>query len=139
MDFDKCAKAKIVNTFIREIILQNKIKPLLVEPIVYDLEAGLAGQVDLVGETEKGRFIFDYKTNESMKKKNFFQKMKPPFSFLDDCNFNHYKIQLNTYRQLLKKRGVDVKGMYVIYFDYFEYKFMKIKNIDVLEKIKKKL
>ena len=136
LNFEKYAKAQIVNKFIREIVLTKKIKPVLVEPIAYDLERGLAGQVDLVGDTSKGRFIFDYKTNEEIKRKNFFQRMKKPFEYLDDCNFNHYALQLNIYRELLKNQGVKVDGMYLIHFDFFEFKFLKIKEIDVKGKLK---
>lgn len=119
------AKTGVAKKFIKEVIETGKIKPILVEPIVYDLDLKIAGQIDLVGETDKGRFIFDYKTNEKLREFNHFAQMKPPFRELSDCNFNHYQIQLNAYRELL---NMDLAGMFIIHFDFFEYKFKKVKE-----------
>ena len=137
LDFQKYGKAKIIQKFIDEILSTGKIKPLMIEPIVYSLEHGVAGQVDLVGETDKGKFVFDWKTNEEMKTSNFYSKMKPPFQDLDDCNFNHYQVQLNTYRELLQRDGIKIDGMFVVWFDFFEWHFMKVKEFEVLKYISK--
>jgi ATP-dependent exoDNAse (exonuclease V) beta subunit len=133
LDFNKYAKAKIVQRFIKEVLEAGKIEPVLVEPIAYSLEHGIAGQVDLVGKTSKGIFVFDWKTNEEMKTSNFYQQMKIPFRDLDDCNFNHYQIQLNTYRELLQRSGQHIDGMFVVWFDFFEWHFMKVKEFEVLK------
>jgi len=135
LDSKLYAKSSIANQFTREVILTKKIEPILIEPILYDVDLGIAGQMDLFGKTSKGNFVFDYKTNEELKMKNFYSNMNRPFEKMDDCNWNHYQIQLNTYRELLEKTGQKVDGMYVIYFDYFEYKFMKVNKFDVLNSI----
>ena len=137
LDFNKYAKAKIVSKFIAEVLDAGKITPVMVEPIAYSVEHGIAGQVDLVGKTSKGQFVFDWKTNEELKRKNFYQKMKIPFRHLDDCNFNHYQIQLNTYRELLQLDGVQIDGMFIVWFDFFEYHFIKVTEFDVLKHVSK--
>ena len=41
--------------------------------------------------------------------------MQEPFQSLDDCQGNHYKVQLNGYAYLLEKYyGLKVVGMYVV-------------------------
>ena len=132
LDVNKYAKSSIANKLIEEVFKTKKIEPILIEPILYDLELGIAGQMDLFGKTSKGNFVFDYKTNETLKTKNFFQKMNFPFHTMDDCNFNHYQVQLNTYRELLEQTGEHVDGCFIIYLDYFEYKFIKVQKFDVL-------
>lgn len=50
--------------------------------------------------------VHDYKSNKELKRESFkHKKMKAPFNDLDDCNFNHYQVQLNTYQWLLKSWG----------------------------------
>lgn len=38
------------------------LQPLYVEQIVYDIEEGIAGTIDLIAETSSGRQIYDWKT-----------------------------------------------------------------------------
>ena len=46
---------------------------------------------------------------------NSFQSMLPPFSHLDDCAGNHYRLQLNCYKFILEKYyGFFVVDMYVV-------------------------
>ena len=73
------------------------------EHMVYLKSAGICGQSDLV-EVVNGRVnIIDYKTNKEIKMESFknwegiSEKMLHPISSLDDCNFNHYALQLSIY------------------------------------------
>jgi hypothetical protein len=83
----------------------QKIIPLKTEYIVYDLEYGLSGMVDLIVFNKKTQKIeiWDYKTSRAIKKENRFQKMKTPIMDLDDCEFTHYGLQLNIYKHIIEK------------------------------------
>ncbi len=81
------------------------------EHFVYLKSAGICGQSDLV-EVAKGEVnITDYKTNKEIKKESYVnwegvsQKMLPPVSHLDDCNFWHYALQLSTYMYIILKHN----------------------------------
>jgi ATP-dependent exoDNAse (exonuclease V) beta subunit len=84
-------------------------KPYRLEWCVYDEKfrnnKGLCGSIDCVLSDDKGRLmIFDWKRSKEIKIKNNFGKMKYPFENLDDTNLNHYKLQLNIYRHILKNK-----------------------------------
>jgi hypothetical protein len=81
------------------------------EHMVYLRSAGICGQSDLV-EVVKGEVhITDYKTNKEIKVEGFTnwegvtQKMAPPVSHLDDCNLNHYALQLSMYMFIILKHN----------------------------------
>jgi hypothetical protein len=85
------------------------------EHFVYLKSAGICGQSDLV-EVAKGEVnITDYKTNKEIKKESYVnwegvsQKMLPPVSHLDDCNFWHYALQLSTYMYIILKHNPRLK------------------------------
>lgn len=91
--------------------LEDGIYP---EHIVYLESIGLCGQADLV-EVVNGKInITDFKTNKEIKKTSFVKngvskKMKAPLSHLDDCNFNHYSLQLSLYAYMIKKHNPKLK------------------------------
>jgi hypothetical protein len=81
------------------------------EHLVYLKSAGLCGQSDLV-EVVNGKVnITDYKTNKEIKIESFTnweglkQKMSHPVAHLDDCNFNHYSLQLSLYMYMILKHN----------------------------------
>jgi hypothetical protein len=81
------------------------------EHMVYLKSAGLCGQSDLV-EVVNGRVnIIDYKTNKEIKTESFknwegmTEKMLDPVHHLDDCNFNHYALQLSVYMYIILKHN----------------------------------
>jgi len=59
--------------------------------------------------------IIDYKTNKEIKEKGFTNwegitsKMYNPVSHLDDCNLNHYNLQLSLYAYIIKKHNPKLK------------------------------
>lgn len=92
-----------------------------------DGDLRLAGQVDLIVKQGNEITIIDYKTNEKIKQKSGFDtatrktiKMKAPLGHLDDCNFNHYTLQLSTYAWMLQKINPDfvIKDLILIHFDH---------------------
>ena len=90
----------------------QKLEPgVYPEHMVYLKSAGLCGQSDLV-EVVNGRVnIIDYKTNKEIKTESFknwegmTEKMLDPVSHLDDCNFNHYALQLSVYMYIILKHN----------------------------------
>lgn len=85
------------------------------EHLVYLKSAGLCGQADLVEVVNGYINITDYKTNKEIKSKGFTnwegitKKMFKPLSHLDDCNLNHYNLQLSIYAYIIKKHNPKLK------------------------------
>jgi hypothetical protein len=97
------------------------------EHMVYLKSAGICGQSDLV-EVVNGKVnIIDYKTNKEIKTEAFTnwegvsEKMLDPVSHLDDCNFNHYALQLSIYMYVILKHNPKLKpGRIFIHHITFE-------------------
>ena len=97
------------------------------EHMVYLKSAGICGQSDLV-EVVNGKVnIIDYKTNKEIKKESFVnwegasEKMLDPVNHLDDCNFNHYALQLSIYMYIILKHNPKLKpGRIFIHHITFE-------------------
>ncbi len=97
------------------------------EHMVYLKSAGICGQSDLV-EVVNGKInIIDYKTNKEIKTESFVNwegmsdKLMFPIDSLDDCNFNHYAIQLSIYMYIMLKHNPKLKpGRMFIHHVTFE-------------------
>lgn len=87
-----------------------RIKPIEAEKPVCEPSIGIAGTVDLICRSMTDYCyslptILDWKTNKTIDMHNDYgDTMLPPLSHLDDCNFNHYSLQLNLYRFILARR-----------------------------------
>lgn len=97
------------------------------EHMVYLKSAGLCGQSDLVEVVDGHVHITDYKTNKEIKAEGFTNwegivtKMMPPVSHLDDCNLNHYTLQLSLYLYIILKHNPRLKpGNLTIHHILFE-------------------
>lgn len=97
------------------------------EHMVYLRSAGICGQSDLVEIVNDTVNILDYKTNKEIKTESFknwegvSQKMMPPLSHMDDCNFNHYNLQLSIYMYIILKHNPNLKpGKLVLHHIQFE-------------------
>jgi hypothetical protein len=97
------------------------------EHMVYLKSLGICGQSDLV-EVINGRVnIVDYKTNKEIKTESYkdwegvSEKMLSPVSTLDDCNFNHYCLQLSIYMYMILKHNPKLQpGKMFIHHVLFE-------------------
>ena len=89
------------------------------EQIVYSLEDGIAGTVDIVEVKDDNSItIWDAKTNKALKKFSPWKKrMLFPVSHLYECNFNAYQLQLNFYAHLLEGKGFWVDDMKILYIN----------------------
>jgi hypothetical protein len=97
------------------------------EHMVYLRSAGLCGQSDLVEVIDGNVHITDYKTNKEIKSEGFTNwqgittKMMPPLHHLDDCNLNHYALQLSLYMYIILKHNPRLKpGILTIHHILFE-------------------
>ena len=112
---------------IRHAPLQKLDPGVYPEHMVYLKSTGICGQSDLV-EVVNGKVnIIDYKTNKEIKTEAFTnwegitEKMLDPISHLDDCNFNHYALQLSIYMYIILKHNPKLKpGRIFIHHIAFE-------------------
>ena len=94
---------------------QSLVSGIYPEHMVYLKSAGLCGQADRVEVLQDTINLFDYKTNKEIKTEGFTNwegitnKMEGPCSHLDDCNFNHYALQLSTYMYIMLKHNHNLK------------------------------
>ena len=87
----------------------------------------IAGQIDLLAINGYDVYIIDHKTNKEIKTKGGFNtqtksssKMLYPLNDLDDCNFNHYQLQLSTYAWMIQKLNpkYNIKGLILNHYDH---------------------
>jgi ATP-dependent exoDNAse (exonuclease V) beta subunit len=106
----------------------QKLEPgVYPEHMVYLKSLGICGQSDLV-EVINGRVnIVDYKTNKEIKTESYkdwegiSEKLLSPVSNLDDCNFNHYALQLSIYMYMILKHNPKLQpGKMFIHHVLFE-------------------
>jgi hypothetical protein len=86
------------------------------EHFVYMKSIGVCGQADLVEVVDGTIHITDYKTNKEIKESSYVnwegisQKMNFPVSHMDDCNLNHYNLQLSLYMYMMLKHNPKLRA-----------------------------
>lgn len=107
--------------------IQRLTEGIYPEHLIYLKSAGICGQSDRVEVIKDIVDIIDYKTNKEIKKESFkswegiSQKMTGPCAHLDDCNFNHYALQLSTYMYMILKHNPRYKaGKMMLHHVIFE-------------------
>lgn len=103
------------------------------EVIVYSKELGIAGTIDvLVYNSEQDMYhLVDWKTNKRIDKKSFRKKrgLLSSSRHLEDCNFNHYSLQLTFYRYILERfYGLEIGSQTL--FHLKENNQYEIHNVD---------
>ena len=87
----------------------------------------IAGQIDCLVKNGNDIFLIDHKTNKKIDLKGGFNtqtkssaKMLYPLNTFDDCNFNHYQLQLSTYAWMLQKINPDfvIKDLILNHYDH---------------------
>lgn len=110
------------------------------ELILWNDAAKIAGQSDMVYietiDDKRVAYINDYKTNKKIDTYNPFKhKMLAPLNHLDECNFNHYRLQLSTYAWMLEEAGFKIQGLQISHlntpyvFKYLREEVVKLMNI----------
>lgn len=97
------------------------------EHMVYLKSVGICGQSDLVEVADGKVYILDYKSNKKIDTEAFkswdgiSKKMLAPLQHLDDCNLNHYNLQLSIYMYIILKHNPKLKpGGLTIHHVIFE-------------------
>lgn len=110
-------------------VLTDGIYP---EHFIYLASAGVAGQSDRVTVSGGVVDILDYKTNKEIKTEGFknyegiTQKMLFPLNHLDDCNLNHYTLQLSLYMYIILRHNPRLSaGKLTLQHVVFEEEFDK--------------
>jgi len=99
------------------------------EVIIYSEELKLAGTIDLIiFNKEKNHIsIIDWKTNKKINKKSFNSNQKGlkfPLNNMDDCNFNHYNLQLSMYQYILESYyNVTVNGLFLVHLNEQDFNY----------------
>jgi len=85
------------------------------EHMLYLKSAAICGQADRVEVLQDTIDLYDYKTNKEIITKGYTnwegitKKMLGPCAHLDDCNFNHYALQLSVYMYIMLKHNHNFK------------------------------
>ena len=106
--------------------------PVYAECIVADDKVEVAGQVDrpfLVGENTLD--IYDYKFIRELKMYNPFEK---GIDNLDNCSWNHYMLQLNSYRAIIEKNTkYKVRNLKLVHLTEEDYKIYDVPKYNMYD------
>lgn len=79
------------------------LTPYRTEWMIYDEVAKVSGSIDFVLSTKQGDLVLvDWKRSKEIKTANRYEHGYGPLDQLDNCNYNHYLLQLNVYRHMLE-------------------------------------
>lgn len=110
------------NSYYLNEVLNMKENICLLEGLLVDHDAKLAGQEDVIfmkylGAKQYGAYNLDYKTDDEIDYKPFFnngyQTMKNIMNPFFDCSYYHYSMKQSIYAIMLEKSGVKVFGNYL--------------------------
>jgi hypothetical protein len=116
----------IFNQGVKQAPVQKLVEGIYPEHFVYLKSAGLCGQSDRVEVVTNLVDVIDYKTNKEIKKHSFRnwdgpQMMTGPVAHLEDCNYNHYSLQLSIYLYIILKHNPAYKpGKLILHHIIFE-------------------
>jgi len=117
--------------------IYGNLIPVKSELVVGDIEYDLAGMVDQLFFSPKhdSLLLFDWKTNKAMNRSNKYgEKMLAPFEELDDCNYNHYSLQLAIYKHLIEKNtSLKIPKCFIVWFGSKEKPYEIIETLKIDE------
>lgn len=97
--------------------IKDQYKIYRTEWSIYVEEFKIAGQLDaLFVHKDTGEFLLcDWKRSKEIKMNNKFEKGLGCLAHLDNCNYNHYSIQLNIYKYILENYyGLKISKMMLV-------------------------
>lgn len=97
----------------------KELTPYRTEWTLWDEESRICGSVDMIFIEDDGTLkVYDWKRSKEIKKNNRFQSGKHhSVRKLDDCNYEHYSLQLNLYKYLIERRyGFKVSELAIVVF-----------------------
>lgn len=122
-----------------ELDKEGRLRAWRTEMMVYDLPLMLVGSIDKIYEFvdpseqftpcgKKRLVVADWKRSKEIKRNNRWQKGCTTLTAgMDDCNFQHYTMQLNIYKLILERQyNVSVVEMYLVILHPNQDDFEKI-------------
>lgn len=115
----------------------TQLTPYRTEWYIFDERSKIAGSIDMVFQVDPAGAphkvaIYDWKCSKEIKVANRYEKGKSPVAHLDNCNFNHYSLQLNMYKYIIEKYyGLEVVDMnlVVIHKNHVDFFLVNIKDM----------
>ena len=110
----------MIKNFLNE--AKGKLIPIGSEIIIGDEDYLVCGTIDQLfyNTTFDSLEIWDWKTNQSIdlsSNPKFKKYMSFPVNHLEDCNFNHYSLQLNLYKFIIEKNtSLKVSNLWLTHF-----------------------
>jgi len=101
----KDSRAVFAKSWIGGYVIKPHIKTFS-EVIVFSEELGIAGTIDILMMNQESNeyILIDWKTSKRIDMNSFKGKMgiKKETEKIEDCNYNHYSLQLSLYRYILE-------------------------------------
>lgn len=135
--------------------LENGVYPeYLIHWSSEDGMLNIAGQIDCLVKQGNTIHIIDWKTNKEIKLKSGFDtktkqtiKMKYPLNTLEDCNYQHYTLQLSTYAWMIQQINPNfiIGRLKLVHFDHndkmavYDIEYKKDEVIKMLKYYKHKV
>lgn len=141
VDWDTCAQnpgdsveMKYFFSFVNDVVLARGWKPFRTEWMIYHEEYQICGSIDMIFRDASGRYILvDWKRSKEIKTSNFYQRCRPPISYLHDCNLVHYSLQTTLYSRILREKyDVYVEEIYLVVLHPQHNTYLMVK-VDPLE------
>ena len=131
---DKNMKEVILFSVMDDVIkmLKEQFEFIGSEKIVFSEKYKIAGMIDLLLKKDDIIFLVDFKTSKKVDQSNPFQNYGTgPLKNMADNNFNHFSIQLNTYRWLLlEEKYYDCKiCMFIIHLNMNGYDLFSVDDM----------
>lgn len=96
------------------------------EVAIAESDIGLAGTVDLM-ILKNGMFVLvDWKTNEKIRTEGYQKSNHELMKDEEDCNFNHYVLQLSTYAYILESSGWKCEALYICHLSDKDFKLIPV-------------
>jgi len=112
-----------------------ELDPFRTEWIVFDEKSKVSGSIDMVysRKNSKGEVeyvIADWKRSKEIKMSNRYQSGIDEFTHqLEDCNYNHYSIQLGIYKYILEKNyGIKIAESFIVVLHPNQDEYIKIRT-----------
>ena len=104
---------------------------------IFDEEHNLAGSIDMVFQNEDNTYsIWDWKRSKEIKMNNRYEKGLSYMENYDNCNYIHYSLQLNIYKNILERLySIKIRDMYLVCIHEMYTKYKKYKVIDLQEEV----
>lgn len=99
---------------IEDYILEDLKEGVYPEIRIWNNKFKIAGTVDqLIMYSDKTFSINDFKSNLEIVERNEYDRMLPPISHLEDCNYVHYTLQLSLYAWMLEEMGYKCRDLQI--------------------------